>query len=210
MATTTLPLPSARNVTRIFRQASELHVKSGLAWYADAMRVAETLAGDYGIRNDQAAGILAALSPLHSWGANVALADRFLAGTRDSGYLSVGLAKARAILAGSDILDTLGSEKISNFYLCIVAGGRTDAVCIDRHAMDIAVNRRMSGSTRPKLKGARYAAFQAPYIRAAEIISRETGADWYAAQVQAVTWRAWRARFWSEGAFDGAFQKAAN
>lgn len=195
---TTLALtPRTANVTRVFRSATDAQVEKGMDWYAAAQREAAALADSHGVTLPVATGIIAALSPMNSWGANLSLADRFLAaGGLHEGYLSVGLAKARRILAGDDILTVLHSEKVSAFYGCIVAGGITDVVCVDRHASDIAWNTRLTDSNRPKATGRRYAAIADTYVRAGAILGLP------AAQVQAVTWVTWRNRFWADGAFD--------
>lgn len=201
-------LPSPRtltaNVTRVFRLAAPEQHAAGFDWYADAYATAHEFAATYNVTPEVAAGVIAATSPLNSWVANVSIARRMLAskGTLTTGYLGSGLAKARAIMAGSPIIETLHSEKISAFYACIVSNGLTDEVCIDRHAYDIAVNERNTDVTRPTIKGKRYAAVADAYVRAARILSREAGADISPAQVQAITWVAWRRRFWAEGAFD--------
>lgn len=171
-----------------------------MEWYADAHHIADMLARKNGIPTNAASGIIAALSPLQSWGANVNLAARLIEnGGLDSGYLSVGLRKANAILSGTDPLDVLLSDKVRNFYLSISAAGETDAVCVDRHAWALATNRR---GDETKLSGARYAAVADAYRRAATIATREAGTPVHAAQLQAITWVSWRARYWAEGAWD--------
>lgn len=205
MLTTSTKLPAAvldaristRNITRLFRSASPERLARGLAWYGDAREVATALAVKNDVSVATASGVIAALSPLNSWGANVNLAARLLAsGGLTEGYLKVGLAKANAILAGSDPLDVLRSDKVRNFYLCIESGGDTGAVCVDRHAYSLAVDVRFEGETMPSLSAGRYAAVSAAYGRAAARL------DVSAARVQAVTWLEWRARFWADGAFD--------
>jgi hypothetical protein len=194
--TETLPTPSAANVIDVYRSATPDQLAAGLGWYADARRIADAFAVKYGVTREQAAGVIAALSPLNSWGANINLAGRFLeAGGLHAGYLGKMLAKGRAILGGTEPLDVLTSDKIRNFYLCIISAGQTEAVCVDRHAYSIAVAERTVNV--PSLGKRRYAALAATYTEAA----LELGVT--AAQVQAVTWVAWRARYWNEGAFDG-------
>lgn len=197
--------PLTRNVTRVFRSATPEQIAGALDWYADAHEIANALAVKNGVSVHVAAGVIAALSPLQSWGANVNLAARFLStpGGLTSGYLSLGLAKARAIVEGATPESILTSNKIGAFYAGIVSAGATDIVTVDRHAYDIAVNRRHTDDTRPRLSGKRYAAVADTYKRAARILSVETGMPLYAAQIQSITWVAWRARYWAEGAFDG-------
>lgn len=197
MTNTTAPAPSASHVLDVYKSATPEQIESGLAWYADALKIADALAAKYGVAPRVAAGIIAALSPMNSWGANLNLAARFLdAGGLHSGYLGGGLAKARAILAGEHPLDVLTSDKVQNFYLCIVSAGLdVDAVCVDRHAYSIAVNERTVEV--PGLSAKRYNALANVYREAASALGIAP------AQVQAVTWVAWRSRYWSDGAWDG-------
>jgi hypothetical protein len=192
--------PQTRNITRLFRTATPVEIETGAEWYADAHRIAGALAAKYGVTVAVAAGVIAAVSPLNSWGSNLNLAGRILeAGGLTSGYLKVGLAKATAILNGADIESTLNGEKIVNFYRGIATAGRS-GVTIDRHSYALAAGVR--GET-PTLKGKRYAAVAAAYVRAAKILSKEYGQLFTPAQVQSVTWVLHRRQYWSDGAFDG-------
>lgn len=206
MATTLKPM--TRHITAVFRSATPDQIAAGADWYADARRIAEAFAAKHGITVDQAAGVIAALSPLNSWGANVSLAARFLDGAQHSGYLGVGLTKGRDILAGHDIESILKGDKITNFYRSIVSAGER-GVCVDRHAFDLAVNVRHNDDTRPSIGKRLYAEVAECYVRAAKILSREYGMRITPAQVQSVTWVIWRSRFWSEGAWDKGAQGVA-
>ena len=193
---------ATRNITRVYRTATPDQIDTGLNWYSEAYHIAGSLALDYGTTREIAAGVLAALSPLNSWQSNVNLATRFLAaGGLDAGYLSTGLAKARAILAGTPVLEVLTSPKVQSFYACILTRGVTESVCVDRHALDAAMNVRHTDETRPEIRGKRYADAAEAYRRAAVIISKE-GQVVSAAQLQAIVWVTWRQRWWSVGAFD--------
>ena len=195
--------PLTRHVTRLFRTATTEQIVAGADWYRDAHEVAAALAVKNDVTVDIAAGVIAALSPLNSWGSNVNLAARFLAaGGLHAGYLSMGLAKGRAILAGAPIEATLNGDKIRNFYRSIITEG-AEGVCIDRHAYSLAANTRLPESGMPNLKGKRYEAVADCYRHAAKILSREYATAFTAAQVQSVTWTQWRRMWWAEGAFDG-------
>lgn len=194
--------PQTRNITRLFRQASISDISEGSQWYADAYEIADALATKYGYSVEVAAGVIAAVSPLQSWGANVNLAARILAhGGLTSGYLSVGLNRAQRIIDGTPVLEVLTSPKISNFYRSIVSAGR-DGVCIDRHAYSLAVNTRYPDGDIPSLTAKRYDAVADCYRRAAKILSAEYETYISPAQVQSVTWVLWRRKFWSENAFN--------
>lgn len=191
-----------RNITAVFRSADADLIAEGIAWYADARLIADALAAKHAVPVHVAAGVLAALSPLNSWGNNVNIAARMLAsgGTLDRGYLGANLAKARRIMADGT-LDALGGLKVNNFYLSIITGG-AEGVTIDRHAWCIAHNDRTRTNSIPKLSAKRYAEIADKYRRAAVILSREYGMPLSPAVVQAVTWVVWRRRYWGAGAFD--------
>lgn len=194
--------PQTRNITRLFREASISDIESGMQWYQDAYNVADALATKYGYDVPTVAGVIAALSPLQSWGANVNLAARFLeAGGLTSGYLSEGLRKAQRILDGADPLAILTSSKVSNFYRSIVSAGM-DGVCIDRHAYSLSVATRYAGGGIPTLTPKRYAQVAECYVRAARILSKEYELSISPAQVQSITWVLWRRKFWSADAFN--------
>jgi hypothetical protein len=195
--------PLTRHVTAVFRTATDTQLEAGINWYDEAHAEAGNMADKYNTSIEVASGVIAALSPLNSWGNNISLAHKFLRkGGLDSGYLTSGLNKAKLILNGDDIYTTLNSPKTQNFFLCIASAGRGDGICIDRHAFDIAVNVRHTDSTRPSIRGKRYDQVAHAYKQAAKILSLEVG-DITASQTQAVAWVTWRNRYWAEGAFDG-------
>ena len=201
--TTPVLTPTTRNVTRLFRQASLAEVKAGREWYAEAHKAAVGFAAEFGVTLEIAAGVLAATSPLNSWGANVRLARKVLAagGTKTDGYLGLGLKKANAIIAGADVETTLNGTKTVNFYRSIRTAGQ-EGVTIDRHSWSVAVNHRYDGGVIPSLSDRRYDAAAECYRRASRILSREYGMDLPPAVIQAVTWVQWRNKFWSAGAWD--------
>lgn len=205
MTTTKAPVltPTTRNVTALFRKASLSEVQAGRAWYAEAHAAAVRMSGAHGVSVSVAAGVLAATSPLNSWGANVRLADAVLAagGTKADGYLGLGLRKANAIIAGADVESTLNGTKTINFYRSILTEGR-EGVTIDRHSWSVAVNFRYEGGVIPSLSDKRYESAAECYRRAARILSAEYGMELSPAVVQAVTWVQWRNKFWAAGAWD--------
>lgn len=199
----TTKTPRTQHVTRLFRQATLSEVQAGREWYETAYRAASGLAAEFSVTLDKAAGVIAATSPLNSWGANVRLARKVIAagGTKTDGYLGLGLAKANAILGGADVEATLRGTKTVNFYRSIRTAG-VEGVTIDRHAWSVAVNHRYDGGVIPSLSDARYNAAVACYESAARILSAEYGMALTPAVVQAVTWVQWRNKFWSSGAWD--------
>lgn len=192
MSTTTLtPEAMADNILSVFENVDLADASAGVEWYAEARAICEELAAESGYSVDQVAGVIAATSPLNEWGQNVRLATRIIrAGGLTEGYLSLGLRKCDAILAGADIESTLNGQKIVNFYLSIRSAG-AEGVCIDRHAHDIAAGRRFADAERPSIGKGLYSAMAAAYITAAERLQSE-GLAISPAELQSVTWEAWR------------------
>lgn len=192
MSTTTLtPADMATNILAVFETVDLADASVGVEWYADARDFCATLAAETGYSVAQVAGVVAATSPLNAWESNKSLAARILrAGGLSEGYLSLGLRKCDAILAGADIEATLNGQKIVNFYRSIASAG-ADGVCIDRHAHDIAMGRRYTDADRPSIGKRLYESMAAAYVLAAEALQGE-GLDISPAEVQSVTWEAWR------------------
>lgn len=192
MSTTTLtPDTMADNILAVFHTVDLADASAGVEWYAEAFALCQRLSQETGYSPEQVAGVIAATSPLNEWGQNVRLAERILrAGGLTSGYLGAGLRKCDAILAGADIEATLNGQKIVNFYRSIVSGG-TNGVCIDRHAHDIAAGRRYADAERPSIGKRLYESMAAAYVIAAERLQSE-GLAITPAEVQSVTWEAWR------------------
>jgi len=197
----TTTTPRTAHITRAFRAATPEQAVTGLAWYVEANNIAKGFSADYAVTVPVAAGIIAALSPINSWGANVSLAERFLAaGGLHTGYLGGGLAKGRAILAGADIESTLNGNKTVSFFHAIATAGKTDYATIDRHAYSAAINTRTIDL--PHLSNKRYAEFVETYRRAAKILSEENGYTITTSETQATVWIAYRAKHWSKTAFN--------
>lgn len=192
---------SAR-ILRVYRSADAQQIAAGMEWYAAARRIAEEISHDARIPVETAAGILAALSPQTSWGQNVDWARELAAGSPISRGLPMSQARGMAILAQDrEPLDILGGRKVRAFYACIVTAGATDAVCVDRHAYDIATGERGSHVSLSDKRSAHCAsAYQSA---AARLRSTGEAPGITAAQLQAVTWVTWRARYWQAGAWDG-------
>lgn len=181
--------PNAARIVEVWRQATVSELAEGMAWYADAHALAVKLDP---ANPRQAAGVIASLSPMLSWGQNVNLAVRAYADGKASGALFSNVAKADRMLAGEAPETVLGGKKVIAFYGAI-ADPASDCVVIDRHAFDIAVGRVTNNVSRGALgrKGV-YETFASAYVRAAKAISKDTGMDVSASQVQAVTWCTWR------------------
>ncbi len=182
---------SVDNILATYDGATKADIETGTYWYLDAHGIAKDIAHEHRTTPAVVAGVIAALSPRLEWGANLNLAHRFIAsGGLQSGYLKVGLAKAQRILDGDpETIETiLGGPKVRAFYDNIATAGRSDRVTVDRHAIDIARGRHQTDMTRGSLTVKQYEALADEYRTAARII----GGGLFPAQLQAITWTAWR------------------
>ncbi|MEU0344219.1 hypothetical protein ABZ092_36075 [Streptomyces bobili] len=175
-----------KNVLEVWGAASEEQVARGRQWYRTAHEVADMMAeGD--VRTG--AGLLAALSPQTAWPLNVELAKAAYETKEPTGHLGDALAKAAKILAGTDPAEVLPMDrKTGHFYRCILDPSDADAVCIDRHAHDIAVGEEYGARERGLGAKGRYALIAHCYREAAQRLGELPSV------VQSVTWVVWRDR----------------
>lgn len=107
----------------------------------------------------KAAGVVAALSPVKRWEQNLICAQDMIE-TGDCGHMGQFKEKARRILAsdGTDeaILDILNGNKISAFYLNIRYPEKANNVTIDRHALSIALGRKITDADYQGMTGKQY------------------------------------------------------
>jgi hypothetical protein len=185
-----LPQPAvetlAANILVVLGRAKPEHYREGIDWYQHAHTLARVLAGQHDISVEQAAGVLAALSPQLSWPRNVAYAEQFLA-TGDAPVLGRSKRAAARIVAGELPLSVLQGPKVRAFFANI-ADPSSDAVTVDRHAHDVAVGQRF-GDARRSLLGRQggYDLLAAAFRLAAAKVGLQPSA------VQAIAWLAWRA-----------------
>ncbi len=185
--------PRTNRIVRCYREAPAPTVKAGLSWYSDAHAVAASLDPS---NPHRAAGVIAALSPRIQWARNLELAAHVYATDGEAtGTLGASCRAAAAIYAGADPLSVLNGPKVRSFYALIADPTDADTVCVDRHAIDIALGVRMTGAARGAYVLGRdglYDRCARAYRRAAEVLAHTP------AQVQAVTWLHWRT-LWSPG-----------
>lgn len=178
--------PSVANVVRVWHAASEDDRLAGRLWYSEAHDIARECPRGPA----HGAGMLAALSPMTLWDDNVAMYRDLLDGRKPRYQSAVNVAKARACLAGEHWSDVIGprGRKTRAFAALIEDPDDAYAVCIDRHAFDIAVGRVTSDAERDLLLGrvGTYERFARVYRAAARILGVTPST------VQAATWVAWR------------------
>lgn len=173
-----------RNIETAWYMASDQQIAEGRSWYQTAHETAKLLAdGDIKV----GAGLLAALSPQTAWWLNVELAcEAYETGTATR-HTGDSCSKANRILAGTDPTDVLPMErKTGHFYRCILDPSDAEAVCIDRHAYDIAVGIPLGDWNRGLSAHGRYKLVADSYREAARRLGE------LPSTVQAATWVAWR------------------
>jgi hypothetical protein len=197
-------LPSWANVVRVYDETTELERARGREWYRNAYRFARALAETHWHttgqrRTDQAVGIVAALAQNTSWERNQELAlETFAArGRLPGGTFATVVAKVQRIFDGEKPLDVLSGPKIRSFYLAIAAQGNTTTVVVDRHAAHIAYGRVLSDRERNQalrqgVKRDGYGDVADAYAKAATYINERDSEHLSPAQLQAITWVAWR------------------
>jgi hypothetical protein len=172
-----------RNIIKVWEQASDDQRARGAAWYRTAHQLADFLSeGDV----KTGAGVIAALSANKSWDLNQKMARKALREGVLSGHTAANLAKAAKIMSGVDPSEVLPMDaKTGNFYRCILDPDDQEAVCIDRHAHDIAVGRLYGDTDRGLSAKGRYAVLSLAYRNAAAKLGVSPSV------LQATTWVVW-------------------
>lgn len=173
-----------RNIVSVWSVATADEFEEGAYWYEQAHRTARMLA-DGDVRTG--AGLLAALSPQTAWWLNVELACEAFESGNATRHTGDSTSKANKILAGLDPADVLPmARKTGQFYRCILDPDDAEAVCVDRHAYDIAVGIPLGDWKRGLSAHGRYKLIADCYREAARRLEQ------LPSTVQAVCWVAWR------------------
>lgn len=162
---------SAENVIAVFRAAHADEVGHGRAWH-DAARFAARVVSVLGRCSiEQAAGVLAALSPLNRWENNVADA---ISVARDAGARVRCTApnrwKAIRILAGEPAKRVLRGRKVISFWRQIVDPDHAGSLAIDRHLWRAAIGQWVDKQDAAPENGTAYDLAELAFLRAAWIL----------------------------------------
>ena len=186
------------NILAVWQLATLTEQQDGAAWYPAALRISRKLAERYSVTLEQAAGVIAALSPRNRWERNVIDAERLISAYVFGGpeqaaatkvcTFTTNKTKAIAILAAEDadserVLEILSGPKLREFYSCIIG---LDDVCIDGHAYCIWAGNRTGLKDVPSIGVKLRRQIKADYAAAAATLGVP------ASVCQAVTWCAWR------------------
>lgn len=133
------PLILRANILTALERVRPTSRKKDRLWYQEANESAYFLQRRTSATPDQAAGIIAALSPAMSYARNLQLA-RTLIRTGDCNHqYSSNTRKAQRILQGEAPTDVLGGNKVRAFYHNISKPTTEGHVTIDRHALQVAL-----------------------------------------------------------------------
>jgi hypothetical protein len=187
------------NILRTFDHADSESISEGTGFYGEAYKWAEKVASSYNISPRIVAGVVAALSPNQRWEGNKRAAANLLSNYYHSTDHKVAAypkmrEKAKAILKcdGSDstIRRILNGPKIVAFYANIV--GCPNSVTVDTHAYSIWAGVRFTTENVPSIGKRLRASITQDYKAAARYIKAERGETYTPAQVQAISWVAYR------------------
>ena len=207
------------NIIATFDIASCNDILAGRQWYSNALKLAVAMGDEFNVHPMTAAGVIAALSPNNRWERNVQDAENviraWVAGGAEAALnvkaCTYGAMKKKAvdILEAGDfnvasartILDILNGRKIKAFFGCIIELDMEDPrlkknevvdVCVDGHAYGIWQGERLSMKDVPSIGVKLYATIADEYRKATEAINVRDGQDYTPAEIQAITWVAWR------------------
>lgn len=169
-----------QNIIDTYNRATDRQYEEGARWYPMAHQLAYMIS-DGNVR--EGAGVIAALSANKSWSENTKIATRALGSGKATGHVKDALTKATKIMNGADPEDVLPmGAKTGNFFLCINDPSNGTAVCVDRHAHDIAVGEVYGNRDRGLSTKSRYNVIADAYRAAAD------RAGELPLVMQAVTW----------------------
>lgn len=188
---------SSDNVVKAYHETTPDEKSLGDRWYADAHHVAKAISGGDAAKG---AGVLSAYSMRTNWPVNMFNASRAFQGDPPgpgSGAMTVHQKPAMEIIAGKHWSQALNGPKTRAFAHLIEHGGdtpedernNTHKVVIDRHAMSVAMGRRISDTDDAPLgQPQHYEHVAKAYRVAAHVLSQHYGRKISPHQVQAATW----------------------
>ena len=186
-----------KHIQALLDLASAAETAGGQAWYQQANQIAITLADRYEIKEEQACGVIAALSPRNKWDRNVVDAENliaaFVAGGREAAEdvkvctFTANKVKAIRILeeayADGAVFMILSGPKLKEFYACIRG---LDDVCIDGHAYSIWFGDRVTLANVPSIGKKLREEIKKDYLA----VAKKNNLKGF--EVQAITWVAHR------------------
>lgn len=199
MTSNKAPRGKQSNILKVWRMATEGERANGERWYFDANQFASDLARRYDFTIEQAAGVIAALSPNVAWLHNRIDAETLLDAARSGRSIdsfkvrAYGANKLKAwrMAQGESPDAVLGGPKVKAFYANILDPHHSEAITIDTHAYSIWRGKRFTTNESPTEQRA---IFGPAVLRDAAEDYKSLAAKlgikpW---QLQATTWETWR------------------
>lgn len=130
-----------RRILKTFDRATPANIEAGARWYLVAEVLASTIAADPDteVENiEQAAALIAALSPRTDWTRNVAGAVNMAHGREAAGCIGTNVDRANRVLASPfDPIEALGNGPKTRAFAANIAGD-PEAVTVDVWACRVA------------------------------------------------------------------------
>ncbi len=191
-----------KNILALYFEATQYPtvVDEGRMWYGDAYKWCVETGYRFGLSGYVVAGVVAALSPGSRWDRNkldavscltAASNDEGVEGFKSATYHKLNKEKAYRIARGEHPLCVLGGNKVTAFYLLLVSPYDPDVVCVDGHAVQIALGIEDEAIKKaPSMTAKLYDKVADAYREAAKYINSSAMNDKRItpAQVQAVCW----------------------
>lgn len=192
------------NIKAIYYQALQYPslAEEGLNWYVIANQKAEAIANRfYMLSLPKVCGVIAALSPNNRWERNLIDAELLLKHAVKNGRISDfktgtydrNKGKAWMIAHGASPLEVLGGNKVRAFYQCLLNPQNQDTVCVDSHAINIALGRQAPIAHTPTLTPDKFKLLAGCYCIATQEINADSlEKSVLPLQVQSATWAYYR------------------
>ena len=192
-----------RNILNVYFQATEVDIQEGTVWYNNAHQICAKLAIKYNLPLATVVGVVSALSPNNKWDRNIVDAEQTIkAYVMEFDYPKVctftgNKDKAVTMLeceidSSDNICAMLKGNKTIAFFRGIYTDGKCDEITVDGHAFNIWRGLYTSLNEVPAISDKLYKQVSDAYREAAVAVNDLEGTKYSAAQMQAITWVAWR------------------
>jgi hypothetical protein len=196
-------MPDITNILAVYFQATPVDIQEGTVWYNNAHSISQRLSDKYNLPLSTVVGVVSALSPNNKWDRNILDAEQtikaYCMGYDYPKVCTFGGNKDKAITileceidSSENICAILKGNKTIAFFRGIYTDGACNEITVDGHAFNIWRGQYTSLNEVPAISNKLYAEVSNAYKAAAEAIYDLTDDSYSAAQIQAITWVAWR------------------
>lgn len=192
----------AKQIAKLYSQASEAEITAGAGWYLEAHEIAKLLSNKFNVALPKVVGVMAALSPATNWQQNVADTHNLLlaysgginpnevvvttyGGNKQKAIRILRIESTNEREVEALLLHKSKINKTTCFYFNILRPDHDHVVTIDRHAIRIALG-NAAGVDGICMTEKRYRAISEAYQIAASSL------DINAVALQAVVWGTFR------------------